>query len=262
MTPCTVWNQLSIRPGTPADYAAMKPFHYRTGHPGAIKRVFVAWHGTLRAGVLVESLPPLGCALRSIALPGRFACPDRALAAARLNRDMRTISRVVVHPVFRSVGLAVALVRHLLENAQTPFIESLAAMARINPFFEKAGMRRYDRPALPEAVRLTAALEQERLSPLDLVSLSPDNVSPFLRQELLRFARRAATPAAALAEARTRLLSQPLYFLWSKQEKDHAELGRAVDRPQPTDRASEERQRDPAGGDGQAAPPHPADRPL
>jgi hypothetical protein len=262
MNRCSVWKDLIIEPGTFGDYAAMNAFHYRGGHPGAVKRVFVARHGNLRAGVIVESLPPLGCALRSLALPGRFACDDRSLAAARLNREMRTISRVVVQPVFRSVGLAVALVRHLLERAQTPFVESLAAMGRMHPFFERAGMRRYDRPALPEAVRLTAALEQEGFSPVDLVSLAAEQLSPFLEKELLRFARRADSPAAALEEARTRLLSQPLYFLWSKREKDHAELERAVDRAGQADRASEKRQRDAGGRDGEAAPAHRPDGPL
>jgi GNAT superfamily N-acetyltransferase len=224
---CTLWDGLTIEQGTPADYTPFKAFHYRGGRPGAVTRVFVARYREadlgradaqrgLPAGILIEALPALACALRSVALPGQFACKDQSLAAARLNRGMRTIARVVVHPAFRSLGLAAELVRHLLKRPETPYIEALAAMGRVHPFFEKAGMTPYDRPALPDAVRLTAALEAQGLAPLDLITLTPEKLSPFLQRELLRFARKrqALTPAAALAEARTRLLSQPVYYLW------------------------------------------------
>jgi N-acetylglutamate synthase-like GNAT family acetyltransferase len=276
---CSVWREVAIEPGTFADYAAMKAFHYRGGRPGAVKRVFVAWYrGSgagmhagrgeargMRAGVIVESLPALGCALRNVALCERYLGGDRGLVAARLNREMRTISRVVVHPVFRGVGLAVELVRHLLAHAETPCVEALAAMGRVHPFFVRAGMRAYDRPALPEAVRLAAALESEGRSPLELIGLRAAEVSGFLARELLRFSRRAGTVEAALAEARERLLSQPVYFLWTRAgavaEGIHGD-GHSVDRAGEAGGASEKRQRDAAGGDGEIAAAPGADGPL
>ena len=63
---------------------------------------------------------------------------------AFVNSNVRTISRVVVHPQFRAAGLAVALVRCLIEHCDTRYVESLAVMGRAHPFFEKAGMRRVD----------------------------------------------------------------------------------------------------------------------
>ena len=197
----------------------------------AVKRIFVArYRGPglggaeaaegLRAGVIVESLPALACALRNIALPGRFhAAGDRGLGAALLNREMRTISRVVVHPVFRGVGLSVELVRHVLARPQTPCIEALAAMGRVHPFFQRAGMSAYDRPPLPDAVRLVAALEAEGRHPRDLVDMTAADLSPFPAAELLGLASRARDQAGALAEARIRLMSQPVYFLWCAAEK-------------------------------------------
>ncbi|HUO08555.1 MAG TPA: hypothetical protein VM008_09675 [Phycisphaerae bacterium] len=223
---CTLWNHLKIETGTQADYAALKEFHYRSGHPGGIKRVFVARYAGpglggsdatdgMLAGVLVESLPALGCALRSIALPGVFQTGDRSLDAAKLNRDMRTISRVIVHPMFRSVGLAVELVRYALVHAETPYVEALAAMGRVNPFFERAGMRAFDRPALGDVVRMVAALEREGLRAIDLADPGRVTRTPFLEAELRRFCRKSQTWEEMIAEARGRLLSQPVYYVWA-----------------------------------------------
>ncbi len=144
----TLWSHLSLHPGTLSDYTALQHFHYRPTNPATITRIFVAHytgpglgghdatHG-MTAGVIVESLPSLACTLRNIALPGRFHTGNRSLDAALLNRDLRTISRVIVHPIFRSAGLAVELVRHLLQHATTPYVEALAAMARVHPFFTR-----------------------------------------------------------------------------------------------------------------------------
>jgi GNAT superfamily N-acetyltransferase len=195
-----------------------------------VKRVFVARYtgpglgGSdarqgMIAAVAVESLPALGCALRNIAFGGRFSCVDRRLSAAKLNREMRTISRVVVHPMFRSTGLAVALVRHVLRHAQTPCVEALAAMGRVHPFFERAGMKAFDRPPRPEAVRLLAAMEQQKLCAMDLMDSSGVTQTPFLLGELRRFSRQAnPTFEELVAEARARLLCQPVYFAWIRAD--------------------------------------------
>ncbi|HVT87404.1 MAG TPA: GNAT family N-acetyltransferase, partial [Tepidisphaeraceae bacterium] len=60
------------------------------------------------------------------------------------NEQIRTISRVVVHPQFRSIGLSSVLVRCLIQQCSTRYVEALAQMGRAHPFFEKAGMRRID----------------------------------------------------------------------------------------------------------------------
>ena len=78
---------------------------------------------------------------------GAYALPDVRRRAALLNRDFRRLARVIVHPTFRGIGLAVLLVRHALAHAPTPYVEALAVMGRIHPFFQTAGMTVYDRPA-------------------------------------------------------------------------------------------------------------------
>jgi GNAT superfamily N-acetyltransferase len=74
---------------------------------------------------------------------------------ALVNAHVRTISRVVVHPQFRGLGLASELVRKLIEVCPTRYVEASAVMVHVHPFFEAAGMRRVtsdqsesdDRPA-------------------------------------------------------------------------------------------------------------------
>ena len=205
-----------------------KGFHYREGRPGAVMRVFAARYvgpelprfcgrggAGMLAGVIVESLPALGCALRRVALPGVFEVGDRSLAAAKLNREMRTISRVIVHPIFRGAGVAVGLVRHLLERAETPYVEALAAMGRVHPFFKRAGMREFDRPPLAGAVRLMATLEREGLRAVDLVDGGRVRETGFLRRELARFTRmeEGAEWEVMVGKARHGVLSQPVYYL-------------------------------------------------
>ncbi len=137
---------LRVDRGTIADYRALGRFHYVAGEPAAHKRVWVvhpppgAAVGIAGpAAVMVISPPVARCRGRNAVMPRRYTTGGRA-ALARLNREIECISRVVVHPVFRGLGLAVTLVRHALATADTPMVEALAAMGGIHPMFEKAGM--------------------------------------------------------------------------------------------------------------------------
>ncbi len=142
-----------ISRGTIRDYHELAGFHYLAGPPACHKRVYVVrrphsgrrcrWRdlaGADLAAVLVISPPLLTVRGRDIATAGRYSDSDCREATSRLNREMECISRVIVHPTYRGSGLAERLVRHALATAQTPFVEALAAMGRVHPFFEKAGM--------------------------------------------------------------------------------------------------------------------------
>jgi hypothetical protein len=56
--------------------------------------------------------------------------------------NVSTISRVIIHPKYRGIGLGEKLVHDTLPQAGTPDVEAIAVMAKYNPFFEKAGMQR------------------------------------------------------------------------------------------------------------------------
>lgn len=55
-------------------------------------------------------------------------------------KSSMSLSRVVLHPKFRSIGLGAEIVRKCLPLAPTKIVEAMAVMARYNKFFESAGM--------------------------------------------------------------------------------------------------------------------------
>jgi hypothetical protein len=61
-----------------------------------------------------------------------------------INEEIARISRVVIHPKFRGIGLGAFLVKETMPKVNAKVIETLAVMARYNPFFEKAGMIKVD----------------------------------------------------------------------------------------------------------------------
>ena len=192
--------RIDIDEGSIADFDALAHLHYRGGRPGTWQRVLSAMHpasGAL-AGVLVVSPPTRRGRWRSRAWPGRYAAIDRA-GLARLNREVRCITRVIVGPRFRGLGVARRLVRAYLDNPLTPATEAVSAMAAACPFFERAGMRPYRLPPGPADQRLADALEAARLEPCDLMRDGVGADDGFLRRELERWwSARRGTMAAAL----------------------------------------------------------------
>jgi tRNA(Met) C34 N-acetyltransferase TmcA len=77
-----------------------------------------------------------------------------------LNEKLSVISRVVVHPKYRTIGLGSKLVHDTLSLAGTEYAEMSAVMAKYNPFAEKAGMRRILEQRPPkEAENIVRVLE-------------------------------------------------------------------------------------------------------
>src|SRR5581483_11407922 len=55
------------------------------------------------------------------------------------NRQVWLLARVVLHPTYRGAGIAAAFVRQACRTCPVPWVETLSAMGRVNPFFERAG---------------------------------------------------------------------------------------------------------------------------
>jgi GNAT superfamily N-acetyltransferase len=241
-------DELSLEDGTLNDYRALASFHYRGAKPGAVTSVLRLVHQkptiigrylsrkdeTQTAGVLVRTLPHMACALRDVATGGRYIGLTRTERAMLLNREIRTISRVVIDPKWRGLGLAVRLVRRALERPepQMRYTEALAAMGRVHPFFERAGMVRYDRPPLPLHARLLDALQRLDIEPillaspvmvLDRLERCDDREQIWFEHELARWYRAASRRhvrageepglEVMLAAARDRVLTLPVYYL-------------------------------------------------
>jgi ABC-type ATPase with predicted acetyltransferase domain len=78
-----------------------------------------------------------------------------------LNRKLSIITRVVVHPKYRTIGLGTKLVMETLPLAGTEYVEMPAVMAKYNPFAEKAGMQKIaEQPPPKEAMKIVETLHQ------------------------------------------------------------------------------------------------------
>lgn len=136
-----------IERGLMKDYHALARFHYRPGRPATVAGVWRACYvpaeygkPTQLAAVGVLSWPVPCVRERNLVFGLTGLRYGQKLAFA--NATLRTISRVIVHPAFRGTGLATRLVRRLIADCPTPYIEALATMGWVNPFFERAGMTR------------------------------------------------------------------------------------------------------------------------
>ena len=145
--------KLKIEPGRKADYEAFASMHYRaTDELGFVDKVFVLREGAGGdpLGIVVYSHAPLELAMRNRATKSRFSCNPQ-----RVNRELRILRRLIIHPDVRGCGLGHFLVRKTLPMVGRKFVECLASMGEFNPVFEKAGMERigqYEMPAKRRAV--------------------------------------------------------------------------------------------------------------
>jgi len=143
--------RLVLERGSPADYIAMEQFHYLPKRPAT-------WADVLRIrysdadddriiAVAVLSFPRASCRMRDRFLKRQFTSTRQSLEF--VNAHIRAISRVVVHPQFRSLGLSTVLIRSLIDRSPTRYVEAIAMMSRAHPFFERAGMVRVE-PDTPD----------------------------------------------------------------------------------------------------------------
>jgi len=130
---CSIAKEMRIAEGTLADYKKLSIFHYRTSRCPAPRKILALKRGEEPCGVIVYSYPPPNTSGRSKVWKGDFH---------KLQREVTTITRVVVHPKYRTIGLGVKLVKETLAHSGTPHVETLAVMAKYNPFFERAGMQK------------------------------------------------------------------------------------------------------------------------
>ncbi len=190
----------------------------RTRHPLPGGEGFGMPRSSRVVAVLVESYPALSCVLRDEATGNRYTgWRDRGDAARLLNAEVRCISRVVVHPQWRGVGLAVRIVKHALATATTRYTEALAAMGRVHPFFKLAGMREYQRWPLAKDQRLLDAMRFAGAEAWELASEARMRGhlerSAVLREELARWAGRRLNVSEQMERARDGLLCEPRYYI-------------------------------------------------
>lgn len=178
-------------------------------------------------GIVVYSHPPLELSLRNRATGGVFSRNPK-----RLNRSLRILRRLVIHPDLRGCGLGHYLVRKTLPLVGTEYVECLAAMGEFNPVFEKAGMQRigqYDiqekRKAAIEALRDMDVDPNSRVFPMqvcrrrrvrEIVSrVVYDWYAATTGGGECRVARQS--PRLLAQTFRGVICSRPVYYLWRKK---------------------------------------------
>ena len=228
--PVSLRRRLTIERGGKRDYAAFAAMHYRpTDELGFVDKVFVLREraGGEAVGIVVYAHAPLELSLRNQATGGAFSRNP-----ILLNRAMRILRRLVIHPDLRGCGLGHYLVRRTLPLVGTEYVECLAAMGEFNPVFARAGMRRIGQCALPR--KREAALAE--LSALDVDPHGRDFTIHVCRRRRVReiisrvvYDWYAATTGGGRARVerqspqtlartfRSLIGSRPVYYLWRRR---------------------------------------------
>jgi len=150
---CSLIHEMRIEEGTTEDWRKLAGFHYRSHEIAAPRKIFCLKRGEELCGVIVYCYPPPTCFGRRLVLP--------KMSMKELNEKLSIISRVVVHPKYRTIGLGAKLVKETLPLAGTEYVEMPAVMAKYNPFAEKAGMRKIaEQPPPKEALKIAELLLQ------------------------------------------------------------------------------------------------------
>jgi len=256
---CSVVKNLEIVPGDKKDYDRLAHYHYRDSHLGPYAAIFAIRPGgalrfspvrnipletvlltgnrisngvsigTKTIGVIVYTMPAPGLELRNIALGNMFGGLDRTTQLSLVNKTIRCISRVIIEPRFRGLGLAVRLVSETMPLMNVPVIEAMAVMGEVNPFFEKTGLTAYTAPlpvrcaALAEAFSMVGIAEQMLIDPQQVQNHTETLEKPQrqfiegqIRIFLQSYGRRRNMPAGI---ERTRyvlgrLTTRPVYYVW------------------------------------------------
>jgi ABC-type lipoprotein export system ATPase subunit len=229
--PISFWRRLHVERGSKRDYAAFATMHYRaTDELGFVDKVFVLREGVGGdpCAIVVYSHPPLELALRNRATGGRFVRNP-----TRLNREVRILRRLVVHPDVRGCGLGHRLVADTLPQVGTRFVECLASMGAVNPVFEKSGMTRVGQCApTPQQATTLAELARLDVDPFEKDFGLQVCRRPRVRRIVSAFVfnwyrattgggeRRVARQSPQLVAQTFRGLigSRPVYYLWCRDQ--------------------------------------------
>jgi ABC-type ATPase with predicted acetyltransferase domain len=119
---CSLAEEMRVVEGSTEDWRRLACFHYRSHRIGAPRKIFCLKRGEELCGVIVYCYPPPTCFGRRVILP--------KMSMKELNEKLSIISRVVVHPKYRTIGLGAKLIRETLPLVGTPYVEMVAVMAK------------------------------------------------------------------------------------------------------------------------------------
>ncbi len=266
--------RLRIEPGSKRDYESLAAMHYRnTEELGFVDKVFVLREGESGEilGIVVYSHAALELALRNEATNGWFSRNPR-----RVNRHLRVLRRLVIHPDVRGCGLGHHLVRETMPRIGTNFIECLATMGEYNPVFEKAGMTRVGQYASDP--KRSAALNALRA--MDVDPRQHDFAECVARQRRVRaivagvvhdwYAGTTAGGEARVARQSPEFLARtfrglvgarPVYYLWQRDANSNGNDAIRAPKPSETHPVSAPTERHSFVSEAREKRTHPFERP-
>ncbi len=238
MQKCTVTNQLKITDASLADYKSLEHFHYRSGALGPVAVVYKiintsSFSAMLNpvVGVIVYSMPAPALQLRNIATDGLFSgIGDRTMTMKFVNANVRCISRVVLEPRYRGLGLAQWLITETMGKLNIAYIEAMAVMGKFNPFFERAGMMKFQAKPLVRCIRMAETLGAVGVDQRDFIDSVKVNASieslpagprQFLEKNISTFlaaygrkGRKMQHSIERTEMILSKLSDRPVYYLW------------------------------------------------
>jgi len=233
MRQCSVVKKIRIVAGGYEDYKRLAEYHYRDGKVGPYVAIFAMKMGTETAGVIVYTMPTAGLELRNAATGGFFSGFDRKTNLALINGNIRRISRVIIEPRLRGLGLASRLVSETMPKMNVPIVEAMAVMGQVNPFFEKAGMTACNASLPARCVQLIEAFiavgveEKELVEPQKVqqrIERLEKREAEFIEHQIKDFLqsygkRRNMTAGAERTRfALSRLTERPVYYIWMNRD--------------------------------------------
>jgi hypothetical protein len=231
MKSCSVCENLQITPGCLDDYKQLARYHYLSIHLGPVSAIFALSRAgcEIPVGVIVYSNAPVVLELRNIATNHVFARLDRSTQLSLINTNIRRISRLIIEPRFRGLGLASRLVRETMPLVNVPIVEALAVMGWVNPFFERAGMKAYKAKPSEASVQFVEALsiigiEQAELIDPELVEQKLERLgnseARFIEHQIRHYLknhgrRRDMPPGLERTQyILAKLTARPVYYIW------------------------------------------------
>jgi GNAT superfamily N-acetyltransferase len=234
MQRCSVVKKLRIVRGGLEDYRKLSRFHYRDSRLGPFAAIFALRSGNSQSvGVVVYTMPSPGLELRNIAVGNIFTGLGRSMRLKIINKNFRCISRVIIEPRYRGLGLASELVSRTMPQMKTAVIESMAVMGLVNPFFEKAGMTAYHGPMPARCVQMIeafsmAGIEKDLLTDTEKIQHRLEKLdsrrAAFIEREIGQFlqsyGKRRFMPAGweRTGFVLSKLTARPVYYIWFNPE--------------------------------------------